>query len=400
MMYASLYAQNFRINYSPLGSSNFNTGMNYHSYPFFSMNPDNLNRTGTWEKADGRPNVVLLDGERQTRRKDTIRYSDRYIDGATINGTSTFYSFNSIQLDYDWGAIRKLTSQEEVILANCEQEAALIYVNKAMLSNATGSDNLIISDKVLNSPKKLAGGWGCLNPESVDQYDQYIYFYSKPKRAALRYNVFNSVFDISGGYNARSYFYNKVSDKCQSGFDPKFRTQFFRFDDENIGFIDPPNQDHPNSWGTFASFLPEKFGYIQLDMYTFKDGKAYKHEVGPVNTFYGIKYPSRIDVVFNIEPNVQKIANFISQETDIPLWCESITNQEGQVTTIEDGAFERINKDWQSDIPGDTSAGLSKWEGDLMSSHLFKTTFRYDGDSLFRLRYLNLYSQINQRTNK
>lgn len=118
------------------------------------------------------------------------------------------------------------------------------------------------------------------------------------------------------------------------------------------------------------------------------------------NTFYGVKYPSRIEMIFNREPNMQKIANFISQETDIPLWAEAITNQEGQLTTIEDGSFERINKDWQADVPGDTTTGLSKWEGDLISSHLFNVTFRYDGDSQFRLRYLNLYSQINQRTNK
>ena len=400
MVYAPIQAKNRRINFWDKTTDAFRIGLNYDSYPFFSMNPDNLNRADIWEKANGRPNVVLLDGERQTRRKDTIRYSDRYIDGASINGTSTFYSFNSYQLDYDWGAIRKLTSQEEVILANCEQEAAIIYIKKSMLSNADGSDNLIVSDALLNSAKKLPGGYGCVNPESVNQYNEYIYFWSKLKGCALRYNVFNSIFDISGGYNARSYFYNKESMKCYTGFDPKFRTQYFKFDDENIGFIDPSSQDYPNTWAGFFSFLPEKFAFIQLDMYTFLEGKMYKHETGPINTFYGTKYPSRIKMLFNAEPNMQKIANFISQESDTPLWCESITNQDGQITTIDDGGFERINKDWQADVPGDTSTGLSKWEGDLISSHLFTTTFRYDGDSKFRLRYLNLYSQINQRTNK
>lgn len=400
MMYAPMYARDIRINYRKKDSIDFSIGRGYSQYPFFSMNPDNLNRAEIWEKANGRPNVVLVDGERQTRRQNTIRYSDRYVDGATINGTSTFYSFNSYQLDYTWGAIRKMTSQEEVLLVNCEQEAALVYVNKAMLSNSSGADSLIISEQLLNSAKKLPGGYGCVNPESVSRYNEYIYFWSKLKGCALRYNVFNSIFDISGNYKARSYFYNKVSDKCFTGFDPKFRTQYFRFDDENIGFIDPASQDYPNTWSSFFSFLPEQFAYIQLQMYTFYQGKLFKHEAGPVNTFYGVKYPSRINVLFNAEPNMQKIANFISQETDKPLWCELITNQDGQITTIEDGAFERINKDWQCDVPGDTSTGQSKWEGDLISSHLFNVGFRYDGDSLFRLRYLNLYSQISQRTNK
>jgi len=400
MMYAPMYARDIRINYRKKDIIDFSTGRGYSAYPFFSMNPDNLNRAGLWEKANGRPNVVLLDGERQTRRQNTIRYSDRYVDGSTINGTSTFYSFNSYQLDYDWGPIRKMTSQEEVLLVNCEQEAALVYVNKAMLSNSSGADSLIISEQLLNSAKKMPGGYGCVNPESVSKYSEYIYFWSKKKGCALRYNVFNSIFDISGNYKARSYFYNKVSDKCFTGFDPKFRTQYFRFDDENIGFIDPASQDYPNTWSSFFSFLPEQFAYIQLQMYTFYQGKLFKHEDGPVNTFYGVKYPSRINVIFNAEPNMQKIANFISQETDKPLWCESITNQDGQITDIADGAFERINKDWQCDVPGDTSTGLSKWEGDLISSHLFNVGFRYDGDSLFRLRYLNLYSQISQRTNK
>ena len=400
MMYAPLYATNTRVNFREPQTITFNAGQGYKQYPFFSMNPDNLNRAGIWEKANGRPNIVLLDGERQTRRKDTIRYSDRYIDGATINGTSTFYSFNSYQLDYTWGAIRKITSQDQILLINCEQEVALVYVNKAMLANADGSDNLIISDHLLNSKRKLPGGYGCVNPESVSHYNEYIYFWSKLKGCALRYNTFNSIFDISGNYKARSYFYNKISNRCTTGFDPKFRTQYFSFDDENIGFIDPASQDYPNTWSSFFSFLPDKFAYIQLQLYTFFQGKLFKHESGPVNTFYGVKYPSRIDVVFNAEPNMQKVANFISQESDTPLWCESITNQDGQNTTIVDGSFERINKDWQCDVPGDTSTGLSKWEGNLISSHLFNVTFRYDGASLFRLRYLNLYSQINKRTNK
>lgn len=400
MVYSELYAQDIRVNYRALTDRDFKTGGGYYHYPFFSMTPDNLNRTGIWEKADGRPNVVLLDGERQTRKKDTIRYSDRYIDGASVNGTSTFYSFNQLQLDYDWGAIRKLTSQETILMANCEQEAVLVYVNKSMIATTTGSESLVISDQVLNSPRKLAGGYGCVNPESVSQYNEFIYFYSQPKGCALRYNEFSGLFDISGSYKARSYFFSKKSVKCQAGFDPIYRTQYFAFDDETIGFIDSKGQDYPNTWCGFFSFLPEKFAFIQLQLYSFKQGKIYKHESDTVNTFYGIKYPSKINVIFNEQPNYQKIANFISQETDKPLFCELVTNQEGQVTDIADGGFEIINKDWQAAVPGNTTAGLNKWEGDLISSHVFDVTFRWDKPELFRLRYLNLYSQISLRTNE
>lgn len=398
MTYAELYATDIRVNFRNLEDIDYKTGRGYAVYPFFSMNPDPLNRADIWEKANGRSNAVLLDGERQTLKKSTIRYSDRYIDGASVNGTSTYYSFNSLQLDYDWGAIRKLTSQEQILLVNCEQEAALVYVNNVMLSNTDGSDNLVISEKTLNSPRKLPGAYGCVNPESVSQYNEYIYFWSKPKGAALRYNTFNGLFDISGAYKARSYFLNKISNKCQAGFDPIYRTQYFCFDDETIGFIDPKGQDYPNTWAGFFSYLPEKLAFIQLQLYTFKNGKLYKHETGTTNTFYGVKYPSKIEMVFNTQPNVQKIFNFISQESDKPLLCPIITNQEGQTTDIQE--FEKINKDWQADIPGDTSYGASKWEGDLMSSHILNVTFQWDLPEAFRLRYLNLYSQINERTNK
>ncbi len=398
MTFAELYSTDFRINYRTLTNNQYSVGGGYDNYPFFSMTPDPKKRNGIWETANGRPSVVLLDGEQSTQKKSTLRYSDSYINGSTINGTSTFYSFNQLQIDYTWGAIRKITSMEDILLVNCEQEAGLVYVNKSLLTSAEGANSLIISEKTLNSPKKLPGGYGCINPESVSKYNEYIYFYSKLKGCALRYNTFNGVFDISGSYKARSYFYGKESNKCQAGFDPIYRTQYFCFDDETIGFIDPKGQDYPNTWAGFFSYLPEKLAYIQLQLYTFKNGKLYKHEAGPTNTFYGTKYPSKIEMVFNAEPNYQKIFNFISQESDKALLCPVISSQEGQTTDIQE--FEIINKDWQADVPGDTSYGVSKWEGDLLSSHLLKVTFQWDKAEPFRLRYLNLYSQISKRTNE
>ena len=105
---------------------------------------------------------------------------------------------DSIVNDHDLEVKKKSSNSEE---------------NKLNVNSKIGKNK--ISDKVLNSPKKLVGGYGCINPESVNQYNEYIYFWSKKKGCALRYNIYNGIFDISGGYNARSYFFNQTSNKCQ-----------------------------------------------------------------------------------------------------------------------------------------------------------------------------------------
>lgn len=366
-----------------------------YTYNIYSMNPSPRNRVGVWEKANGRPNLVLLDGNNKVRKVNTIRWSDKLVDGSKINGNSTFDEFNSIQLDLDFGPIRKVTGVEEVMIANCESESSVIYVNESLLKSADNEGIVAISNNVLNSPRKLPGGYGCIHPESVALYNNYLYWVSDNKGAAIRYNTVNGIFNISGGYKAKTYFYNKKPSWI-GGFDPLFRMQLF-CSDETIGFLDPADPDTPNAWTGRYSFIPERLGYLGLDLLSFKDGVLWKHHSSDVyNNFYGQQYQSEITPIFNLQPSDIKVFNSASIEASDSFIGE-ISTLEGQSSRILE--MEKINQEWWSDILRDENTG-GLYEGDLITSHILKIKFIYNKISKFRLRFINLYSQISQLTNK
>jgi hypothetical protein len=384
-----------RMKEVPLYAKNLIVSNETKPYYFYSMSPDYKKRTGVWEKANGRPNLVLLDGNNKVRKVNTIRWSDRLIDGSKINGNSTFGAFNSIQLDFDFGPIRKVTGVEEVMIVNCESESSVIYVNESLLKSADNEGIVAISNNVLNSPRKLPGGYGCIHPESVALYNNYLYWVSDNKGTAIRYNTVNGIFNISGGYKAKTYFYNKKPSWI-GGFDPLFRMQLF-CSDETIGFLDPADPDTPNAWTGRYSFVPERLGYLGLDLLSFKDGVLWKHHSSDIyNNFYGQQYQSEITPIFNFQPSDIKVFNSVSIEASDSFVGE-ISTLEGQSSRILE--MEKINQEWWSDILRDENTG-GLYEGDLITSHILKIKFIYNKISKFRLRFINLYSQISQLTNK
>jgi YVTN family beta-propeller protein len=192
----------------------------------FSMTPNSNNTSGTWDKDHGRPNIVLLYPEKQERR-NIIRFSDKYVQDSKINGLSNFQSANYEPIPNDYGTVRKLTPIESVLLINAEKETATAYIDQTIFKQSDGQEVAAISDTVINNVRKLAGGFGCANPESIFSYLGNAYFYSKNKKAICRYNSSNGLFPISN-YKARTYFNNKENIVALiSNFEPKFKNALF-----------------------------------------------------------------------------------------------------------------------------------------------------------------------------
>jgi hypothetical protein len=189
----------------------------------FSMTPDSNNTSATWDKDLGRPNIVLLYPEKQERR-NIIRFSDKYVQDSKINGLSNFQEANYELIPNDFGWVRKLTALEYVILINAERECATVYIDQTVFTGGDGQDVAATSAKVINNVRKLAGGFGCTNPESSVSYLGSSYWFSSNKGAVCRYNNANGVFPISE-YKARTYFNSlKLSTgQINSGVEPRFK---------------------------------------------------------------------------------------------------------------------------------------------------------------------------------
>jgi hypothetical protein len=80
--------------------------------------------------------------------------------------------------------------------------------------------------------------------------------------------------------------------------------------------------ENANGWTSFFSYIPEMMGSMNNDMYSFKDGQLYLHNVqdGPRNTFYGVSYPTEIEFISNEAPDTIKSFKTIEIEGFPKTW--------------------------------------------------------------------------------
>lgn len=481
----------------------------------FSMTPDSNNTAGAWDKDLGRPNTVLLYPELQQRR-NIIRHSDKYVQDSKINGLSNFQETNYELIPNEFGWVRKITPIETMLLINAERESATAHIDQTMFTQTNGQQVAAISNKVINNVRRLAGGFGCANPESIVHYLGNIYWYSSNKSAVCRYNNYNGVFPISE-YKARTHFYGMVNyPYIIGGFDPKFKNYLITCQPELqvngdfssfsggwynsigmllTGVLGPQSnrygnnglysgniltigetyiitvnttrapfsvqtliyngltyignadslgihtiefvatdtyytvnvsdgeinnvslkqlvseetiafQDQSNRWISKYSFVPEMYGVAKIDMFSFKNGELWKHDASNgYNNFYGHRYTSKVNPVFNRELNSQKSFNSISLESQKVWSAISIRTPEGQLSVLSDSHFEQINKEWWADIKQDMntpnlSGSEALFNGDFMQSNVLNVVLESTLSDFTKLRFVNLYSNINERTNK
>jgi len=394
MHHVPLYATNF----------SYNTG-NHYFVDFYSMNPNPNKRAGFWEKALGRPNIVNINGDKQLKRTTLFRYSNRLIEDSKVNGLCAFEELNSLDVPNDYGAIRRLIGFDTLIVFVNERKPSVCYIEQSTFQNAAGDSQVLLTDNYVNNPRRLDGDFGTTHPESVFKYGSEAFWFSDLKGAHVRYNNSNGMFPISQN-KARTYFLAKGTQYMNTGLvhggiDPTFKLSLLSFVDETIGY-----NYMSDTYNGFYSFLPERYAYINTDMFTFKDGVLWKHNSNVLNNnFYGTQYKPSIDVVFNEQQNDQKIFNNIEQESNVKWATPEITNQNGQISRLIDDDIEFIENVYCADILGDYNGATDQraalyYNGPLMTSNVLRMKIESNSTGLSRLRFLTLYSQINQRTNK
>lgn len=382
----------------------YNTGTHYF-VDFYSMNPNPMKRADFWEKALGRPNIVNINGDKQLKRTTLFRYSDKLIEDSKVNGLCTFEELNSLDVPNDYGPIRRLVGFDTLIVFVNERRPSVCYIEQRTFQNSTGEVQVMLSEDYINNPRRLEGDFGSTHPESVFKYGSEAYWFSDLKGCHVRYNNSNGMFPISQN-KARTYFLTKGKEYMSAGLvhggiDPTFKLALLSFADQTIGY-----NYVSDTYAGFYSFVPERYSYINTDMYSFKDGVLWKHNSNDVYAnFYGAQYKPSLNVVFNEQQNAQKIFNNITEESNVVWAAPEISNQNGQSSRLIDADFELIENVYCADILGDYANAIDQREalyysGQLMTSNVLRVKIESNSTNLSILRFITLYSQINQRTNK
>lgn len=193
---------------------------------------------------------------------------------------------------------------------------------------------------------------------------------------------------------------------------------------KTISYTEGDTEDKKR-WGNRHSFVPEMYGWIENDMFTFLNGELWVHNNNETYAnYYNVQYKPTITIVCNQEPNKVKILQHIqvasSGEGVSPnynLWNATITTPEGQESQLIGLRNPQTGyappQDWSllegmycasvlRDIntPNIPSGQVAILSGDLMRSEVFKVTLECESANMVVLKYVNFYYIYSRATNK
>ena len=351
-----------------------------------------------WETDAGKVNVVSSLG-RQTKTR-SISYSDSYIPGTQVNGTSTFRLGNEIAVPEDCGSITKLQltskvqSQGAVMLSICNSETNSMYLGETQIIDTTGGTQFFAgSQGVISTINTLKGNYGCIDPSSVVQYRGNVYFFDANNGRWIQYSE-NGLDNISSvkmsrfwknwsykymsmtkaeieAFGNRPYVFAtvdaghdellisipKLSNDPPKGYLPDYPDMVYPFDMldfqgktivYNIGTLANINPH----WQGAYTFNTEYFVTIQNRLFTFKNGYLYEHNQDDQGLFFGERYSSKIMFTSNILPQVPKVYdNILSESNLIPTFVYFYNDYPYlQTSDLDDTSFKSVEGIWYAPI--------------------------------------------------
>jgi len=310
--------------------------------------------------------TTTKEGFKQELREADICWSDVYEDEFNFNGLSSFSlpDINFVKLDKEEGSIQKLINDNGNLLIFQEKAIGLMPYNKNILQDVQGNETVGIATNILDrrSYRPYAEGrYGCKNPESIVVFGNRKYFIDRESGLLIRLSN-NGITPIS--FYGLDYYFSNNSDSLKhyiGGYDPKRQEYLITINEadskaktttKTLAF-----KEKLNGFPNLYSFNPELMIYANKDLYSWKDGKMYKHDANPIrNNFYGVQYKSSIKYFVNQEFSVDKIWKAMKLHANKP--CRVIIKTDLTSRTIEKTAFDKKESFFFTEILGNTNNNL------------------------------------------
>jgi hypothetical protein len=396
---------------------------NWAGIPYYAgaMSPNDT-FYNKWETDAGKVNVVTTLGI--TEKSTNIAWSDTYILGTKITGSSTFRYGNEIYVPDECGGITKLqltskvkdSGQGNVMLGLCSAETVSMYLGETQITDSTGKTQFFGANasQVISTINTLKGNYGCLNPESVSQYRGHVYFLDVSNGRVVQYsdNGLDSISlykmsifwknwckaYVSLGTAAiealgdRPYIFTvvdpnhdelllslpKLSNTIPIQFGTPYPFNILDYKGKTISFKLGTGAVLTPHWQSAFTFNTENFVTLQNKLYSFKSGKIWVHNQYYQNSFYGFNYESKIMFTSNILPQIPKVYNnFVSESNIVPNyvyfynnnWSDYLNTTYIQESNLIDDDF--VNKEgvWYATILRDINTlGVAHGllQGDVM----------------------------------
>jgi len=301
---------------------------------------------------------TTLDVYGEETRGSGLIYSGIYNSNSGVNAFNEFNMAERITKDLNpsYGTIQALKSRDTNVVAFCEDKVLRILANKDALFNADGNVNVTASSNVLGNTTAFSGDYGIsLNPESLAVDGYRMYFTDVQRRKILRLSQDGLTLISNNGMT--TYFRDTLQGtKDVLGTFDEVKGEY----NVTIGYttnrnITKPSQtvsfsERAKGWSSFKSFIPETGLSINEEYITGVESRLWSHhdETVNANTFYGAKYNSTIDVMFNDVPGSVKTFNTINYEgTQAQISKSSGDGEYYNITAKEGWYVESFNTDKQ-----------------------------------------------------
>lgn len=382
-----------------------------------------------WQRSLSFFNTVDYIG--QQIKKDSIAFSDTFINGTKTNGFCSFQPSNQQDIGVSSGQIQKLvltnkqTEDGTVMLALTDNNCLSIYLGETQVVSAVKNTFLSVSDGTIGTINELRGTSGTVNPESVIQYLGEVYWVDVNNGWITQYSS-NGLFPISS-FKMSRFFQRYLKNYAAASignldningfhhismmidpFHKRLQVVLPGLIYENYAATLPSYSSVPsyatsivnrfdaydelpktmtydfinNRWKESFQYLPEWSDYVGDKMYGFKAGLLYIHDADTANynKFYGINYPMRVMFVPNMPPSAVKDVFDCSVEGSVAPdftvlystypWVSITDLTSGDYRTEEGVQYARFFRDRLSVNTGSTNPDVNLYSGQIVQSEI------------------------------
>ncbi|MGC3945363.1 MAG: hypothetical protein QM762_12755 [Chryseolinea sp.] len=242
----------------------------------------------------------------------TFGFSDVYIQQTNVNGLNSFSATNQYPLAIERGRVRSAKKVGKVLLAIHERKASTLYIGQGFIRQGEG---FIIAktDSVVGDDRELGEELGTINPESVVEFNNQVFFWDAYTGCVVRYTN-AGLYPISWN-GMEQYFVAKgqqlfaYRDKIRVtiAHDRKYKELLVSFSDvlNDAGAVLVAGETwafslKDETWKQRFEYLPERAIGVNLSLFSFKAGNLWLHDANPVcNNFYGQQFTRRMRFVCN-----------------------------------------------------------------------------------------------------
>ena len=298
-----------------------------------------------------------------------VRFSNPFVQDSFINGLSSFETANKEPLPLERGPITSMIGTTNTILVIHKTECTSLYIGEGFLSTANGGTDLLSKTSgVIGDERLLKGEYGTLNPESVVEYNDAIYFWDQSKGEMVRYSndgltplgltykYKNKLLEIQEFKKQNTV--NSIDNSVYGGFNPLLDMAIMSFKNVNGEDITISFHERNDAFMTRFAFSPDSYGYIDSKLYSMKDGVLYEHDVDgvPRNNFYGVQYKSSAHIVS--ADHLERLYNTIGISSNDAWSMTKMFNKNGQDSDLLKTDF--VNRDgmYYADVLRDKNTAL------------------------------------------